>query len=357
MTLKAGIAGAGLLGRLLAFMLTERGWQVSLFDRDNIAGEASCGFVAAGMLSPVGEVIAGEEILFNLGLASISRWADILASLPEKVFFQQTGSLLTALPNDQADLIHYVERLQAKLKQPGLIQQLSKSQAQALEPGLKFNEGVFFIEQEGHIDNIKLFSVLSKVLMSKGITWYEKTQVDVIQAQEIHTSEGQVHTFDQVFDCRGLGAKCSCPQLRGVRGELIWLQTQEVNYTRPIRLIHPRYSIYVVPRADNIYVIGASEIESEDFSAVSVRSLLELLTAVYALDRGFAEARVIKTLANCRPAFPDNLPRIYVADGMIAINGLYRHGYLLAPALLDDVIRFLEQGQAKVHYPQLFKSM
>ena len=81
-----------------------------------------------------------------------------------------------------------------------------------------------------------------------------------------------------VFDCRGFGAKKAYPQLRGVRGEVIWLQTSQVQLAHPIRLVHPRYPLYVVPRGQGRYVIGASQIESEDFSAISVRTILELLT-------------------------------------------------------------------------------
>ena len=354
--MRAGIAGAGLLGRLLALQLLERGWETSLFDRDTMLGVASCGFVAAGMLSPVGEVRAGEEILFELGLESLNYWPKILASLPEAICFQQTGSLLTAHPNDYPDLAHYVARLQTKLKRSDVVQRLSKDRAAQLEPALKFNEQVFYLPQEGHIDNVKLFSVLSQALLSRGVNWYEQTTVETVQAGKIVTSAGS-YDFDQVFDCRGLGAQKDYPELRGVRGELIWLQTAEVKLSRPIRLLHPRYGIYIVPRPNNIYVVGASEIESEDFSAISVRSLLELLTAAYTLHSGFAEARVVKTLVNCRPAFPDHLPRIYTTEGLIAINGLYRHGYLLAPVLLREVSCFLDQGFSGVRYPQLFKRL
>ena len=34
-----------------------------------------------------------------------------------------------------------------------------------------------------------------------------------------------------------------------------------------------------------------------------------------------------------RPAFPDNLPRIRRLGRTIYANGLYRHGFLLAPAM------------------------
>jgi glycine oxidase len=44
---KIGIAGAGLVGRLMAWRLARQGHQVSLFDGDTRSGEASAGMTAA----------------------------------------------------------------------------------------------------------------------------------------------------------------------------------------------------------------------------------------------------------------------------------------------------------------------
>jgi glycine oxidase len=103
-------------------------------------------------------------------------------------------------------------------------------------------------------------------------------------------------------------------------------------------MLHPRYKIYIVPRPNNRYIIGATEIESEDKSPMSVRSSLELLSAVYSVHSGFAEARVVKSVTNCRPTLKDNLPSIEYHDKLTRINGLYRHGYLLAPAIVEEAL-------------------
>jgi glycine oxidase len=75
-----------------------------------------------------------------------------------------------------------------------------------------------------------------------------------------------------------------------------------------------------------------------------VRSALELLTAAYALHPAFAEARIVEFGAGLRPAFPDNLPRIQVSGEKIAVNGLYRHGFLLAPALAELTLNYVLHG-------------
>ena len=138
---------------------------------------------------------------------------------------------------------------------------------------------------------------------------------------------------DVVVDCRGLAARETVPALRGVRGEMLVLRCREVNLTRTLRLLHPRIPIYVVPRGEGVYMLGATMIESASRSPASARSLMELLSAVYALHPAFGEAEVVEIGVDARPAFPDNLPRVWRDGDTIHVNGLYRHGFLLAPAL------------------------
>src|SRR6185312_12810887 len=88
-----------------------------------------------------------------------------------------------------------------------------------------------------------------------------------------------------------------------------------------------------VPRGEGLYMVGATMIESDQPTRISARSMLELLTAAYALHPAFAEAEIVEIGTGVRPAFPDNLPRIRRAGGAFHVNGLYRHGFLLAPAL------------------------
>ena len=112
-----------------------------------------------------------------------------------------------------------------------------------------------------------------------------------------------------MIDCRGLAARDAQPELRGVKGEMIIVETSEVELARPVRLIHPRWPLYVIPRGDGRFMLGATSIEAED-TGVSVRSALELLGAAYAVHPAFAEARIVEFGSGLRPAFPDNLPRI-----------------------------------------------
>lgn len=136
---------------------------------------------------------------------------------------------------------------------------------------------------------------------------------------------------DVDIDCTGIAARL--PNLRPVRGEMAVLHCPEVTITRTVRLLHPRIPLYLVPRGQGTYMIGATMVESSSDRPASLRALSELFSAAFTLHPAFAEAAVLRTGAGLRPAFPDNLPRLIHQDGRWHLNGLYRHGFLLAPAM------------------------
>src|SRR5690606_13533715 len=186
-----------------------------------------------------------------------------------------------------------------------------------------------------------------------GVNIRENTPA-IPEAHAIHTSAG-VEKFDLVIDCRGLGAKPQMKTLRGVRGETMHIETSEIHLNRPVRLMHPRYQLYVVPKPNNRFIIGATQIESEDKSPVTLQSSLEFGSALYTLSPAFAEARIIEMDTNLRPAFMDNLPKIMCKPGLIVANGLFRHGYLLAPAVVEQTLAQIAQNQT-ILFPDLLQN-
>ena len=184
-----------------------------------------------------------------------------------------------------------------------------------------FQRGLY-LPNEGWLDNRALLDALAS--RCGRIRFNDPVDPNALQA-------------DVVIDCRGVGA--GLPGLRGVRGgEAIRVHAPEVELTRPVRLMHPRYQLYAAPRPGREYVIGATQIESDSTRAVTVRSALELLSAAFALHAGFAEAEILELCTGLRPAFPDNLPRVAWDGGVLRVNGLYRHGFLIAPVLVEQVI-------------------
>ncbi|NVK26342.1 MAG: FAD-dependent oxidoreductase [Gammaproteobacteria bacterium] len=349
---KVAVVGAGLLGRLLSLLL-ERQHEVTLFERGALDNEKTTGRLAAAMVAPVAESIVASEHIVSMGMQSTSLWRALLSALDLTALYQQQGTLVVAHPNDEADLRHFQRRLKVTVAEQALnINVLDHTGIQTLEPELQttFQRGLF-LPDEGHVLNHQLFDETSRRLQNSHIKLKAGCETRVCGKSVMYcsTPETQPITeqFDLVIDCRGLAAKHQLQndkaKLRGVRGEVIRLRAPEVNISRPVRFMHPRYPIYIVPKPNDEYVIGATEIESEDEKRPSVRSTMELLSAAYSLHKGFAEAEIISIDAGLRPTLMDNEPQISVTNGLIQVNGLYRHGYLIAPYVLNQIVLLLNQ--------------
>jgi glycine oxidase len=333
-----GIAGVGLVGRVLALNLLRLGHTLTLFDEDTAYGDKAAGMTAAGMLAIFAELESAESVIFEHGKRSISLWPALLEQIGIADAFQQEGSIITAHPQDYGELDHFIDTLKSKVEEASEIELLDKRELTALEPDLEQHAKAFFIPQEGQVDAQRFMKASSDYLLAHPkVTWHQEQKVMDVSIGSIFVAN-EVKKFNWVFDTRGLGASEQVEHLRGVRGEVFWLDAPEVNITRPTRMLHPRYKIYIVPRPNNRYIIGATEIESEDKSPMSVRSSLELLSAVYSMHSGFAEARIVNMVTNCRPTLRDNLPTIIQDKKLTRINGLYRHGYLLAPAVVEEAL-------------------
>ena len=335
-----GIAGAGLAGRLLAWRLALSGCRVSLFDAKHRDDLTSASQTAAAMLSPLAELAVSDQAVFELGQRSLALWPQWLAQLTTPVYFKQDGTLVVAHAQDGASLEHFSRLLHHKLPAAcqAQVQTLDAAALAQVEPTLagRFNDGLF-LGGEGQMANDQLMSALATELDGLGVQWHEGRNVECVQAQAI-VCENQQHTVDVAVDARGVGSKSQLPLLRGVRGEVLRVECKGVTLQRPVRLMHPRYQLYVAPRPDGQFVVGATELESEDAGPITVRSVLELGSALHSLHPAFGEARVLSMRAALRPALDDHLPCVAQHGGVWHINGLYRHGYLCAPALVDDLV-------------------
>jgi glycine oxidase len=341
--LHIGIAGAGLAGRTLAWRLLRAGCRVSLFDARRRDDLATASMTAAAMLSPLAELAVSDEAVFALGQRSMQLWPQWIAELStsggEPVYFKQEGTLVIAHAQDQASLEHFTRLLHHKLPE-ACRTQVHTLDAQALaqkEPLLagRFSGGLF-LEGEGQLANDQLMAALALEIDRLGGIWHEGQTVLQIDKSRIVCADGS-HAVDAAVDARGVGSKALMPNLRGVRGEVLRVECRGVTLQRPVRLMHPRYQLYVAPRPNHEFVVGATELESEDDGPVTVRSVLELASALHSLHPAFGEARVLRMSAALRPAFDDHRPAVIERGGVWHINGLYRHGYLCAPALVDGL--------------------
>jgi glycine oxidase len=343
-----GIAGAGLLGRLLAFELARAGHAVTVFDPANgPEHRVAAGWTAAGMLSPMAELETANLAVFEQGVRSLVLWQGIVSLLQDvapshPVMFKQLGSLLLAHKGDEGAAKRMIDLLAHKTHShyaEHAPQVLSREALRSAAPAIHTSGSAWLLPIEGQIDTVQAMVAMTAAATILGVTWLWNESVTSLAQGVIKTAK-QDFPFDWVFDVRGTGAKPDLP-VRGVRGEIFWLHAPNVELQRPIRLLHPRHRVYLVPRDGNRIVVGASEIESEDRSPISLRSTVELLAAAHSVIPELAEARIIHSETNLRPALLDNLPRLETQDGMTFINGLFRHGWLIAPALVAQALEAL----------------
>ena len=310
---------AGIAGAWQALLFAQAGHAVTLHERSDAAMISATSHWAGGMLAPWCEAEASEPLISRLGIRSLDLWREHFPKTPFN------GSLVVAHARDRADFERFAKLTTGHKR-------LDARGVGELEPSLegRFRDGLFYSD-EGHVEPRRVLPELHARIQAAGGTIKFNSEANAGDLDGI------------VIDCRGLAARDAQPELRGVKGEMIIVETPEVELSRPVRLIHPRWPLYVIPRGDGRFMLGATSIEAEDLG-VSVRSALELLGAAYAVHPAFAEARIVEFGSGLRPAFPDNLPRIAVDQNKIAVNGLYRHGFLLAPALAELTLGYVQRG-------------
>ncbi|WP_375263351.1 FAD-dependent oxidoreductase [Palleronia sp.] len=302
--MRATVLGAGVAGLCVATELVARGCEVTIYDPAPRPGPHGCSWWAGGMLAPFCESETAEEPVVRLGQEAADWWER------QGVAVEHRGTIVLTLGRDRRELDRFARRIEGH-------DRLDADSLAALEPDLGgcFDRALH-VPAEAHLDPREALNHLRNRLEEVGVTF----------VAEHGGASGAT------FDCRGLAARDALPDLRGVKGEMAVLRSPDIRLSRPVRLLHPRFPLYVVPRAGGLFMLGATQIESDDRRR-SVRSVLELLSAAYALHPAFGEAELVEIGVDARPAFHDNLPRLRRRGDTIHVNGLFRHGFLLAPVL------------------------
>src|ERR1700704_4325641 len=257
------VIGAGIAGAWQALLFAQAGHDVTLHERSDAAMMLSTSHWAGGMLAPWCESERSEPLISRLGLRALDLWRK---ELPDTPF---NGSLVVAHPRDRSDFERFARLTSGH-------QRLDARALSELEPSLegRFRDALFYAD-EGHVEPRRVLPDLHERFAAAGGTIKFNSEATPDDIDGI------------VIDCRGLAARDTQPGLRGVKGEIILIETDEVELSRPVRLIHPRWPLYVVPRGGDRFMLGATTIEAED-NGVSVRSALELLGGAYAVHPTFA---------------------------------------------------------------------
>jgi len=322
------IIGAGVVGLTTALELATRGVAVTVHERAADVGPHHCSWYAGGMLAPWCERENAEPLIAVLGAESLAWWSNHVA-------VAHTGTLVVAQGRDVIELQRFAARTTH-------LEKIGAEDIASLEPDLagRFQQALYFASEAMLDPRVALPTLLDKLRnLNVTVRFNDEQSVSALQNKS-----------DWVIDCRGLAARNDVKELRGVKGDMLLLRTHDIHLHRPVRMLHPRIPVYIVPRADGVFMVGATMIESDDDRHVSARSLMELLNAAYALHPAFGEAEIVEIGTQVRPAFADNLPRIIRDQNVLHINGCYRHGYLTAPAL---ALRAAEIILNQAYFPEV----
>lgn len=310
------IKGCGVAGLTIGWELAKHNVKLSYYvPQNNTSTLAMASWHAGGMLAPFCERESAPQLVQDEGIKAIKWWKD---NFPNYVY--QNGTLVIATKRDVNELEDFAKKTNEHiLLQNDAIQNLEENLANRFEKAL-------FYKEEAHLEPRCILSFIKQKLLENGVKFIDNFQPN---------------SYDYIIDCTGINYAKQNKELRGVRGEMLLVKCSNFSLQRNIRLLHPRIPLYIVPRANNIFMIGATMIESESLSPIVARSMMELLNAAYTLHPEFANAQIVETNVGIRPAFPNNLPAIEHNNKEIYVNGFYRHGFLLAPFIAQKIIELL----------------
>src|SRR4051795_7433743 len=191
------VIGAGIAGAWQALLFARAGHTVTLFERGDAGMSEATSHWAGGMLAPYCEREVSEPVISRLGIRSLDLWRE---HFPDTPF---NGSLGVSPPRDRSDFERFAKLTSGHRR-------LGAAAVSELEPSLdgRFRDTLFFPE-EGHVEPRAVLPELhARVATAGGKIHFER---------EHHPNK----TGGIVIDCRGLFARDTEPDLRGVKGEMV----------------------------------------------------------------------------------------------------------------------------------------
>jgi glycine oxidase len=338
--LDVAVVGGGIVGLFTAWRARERGLSVRVLDGGDEDGVAWP--VAAGMLAPISEAQFGEygARALALGLAAARRWPSAARELGEAggidPGLRAAGTLVLARDRDEAEELAREATFRESLGLP--VTRLLPSEARRREPALApALRAALDVPDDHSVDPRRVVAGL-RALLGDAITG--GARATAVEGDAVHLESGEVVGARSVVVAAGAwtAALVDVP-VRPLKGQVLRLRDP----AGPGLLSHTlRFShVYVVPRGDGRYVVGATMEERGFDTAVTAGGVYELLRDAGELVPGIAELELEETLAGLRPATPDSLPVIGRRGDVIVASGHGRDGVLLAPITADLVADLL----------------
>ncbi|HET9897141.1 MAG TPA: glycine oxidase ThiO [Streptosporangiaceae bacterium] len=360
------IIGGGVIGLSIAWRAAQRGMRVAIADPDPGRGAS---YAAAGMLTPVAEAAYAERALFELGSASLREYPSFAAELAEvaglPVGFRQTGTLLVGYDADDMAMIAEHATLREDFGVPS--ERLTGRECRKTEPLLgPAIGGGLLVPDDASIDPRLLTSALLAALVKADVTCVRQLAARLLihdgKAAGAELADGSTVGSGQVVIAAGWASARltglppeAVPPVRPVKGQILRLGPSPATLssglppsllTMTVRGIVQGSSVYLVPREDGELVIGATQEELGQDTAVTAGGIWQLLRDARAIVPGITELEFAEAVARLRPGTPDNAPVIgpSALPGLVLATGHFRSGVLLAPVTADLIASYLQTG-------------
>lgn len=331
--MKVVVVGGGVIGLSVAWRLASE-HDVTLVDPTPARGAS---WVAGGMLAPVTEAWPGEEDLLDLGSDSLDRWPAFAASLGVELYTQ--GTVVVAVDSADAGQLDVLASFLASRGRD--VERLAGRALRRVEPtiGPSVRSGLL-VPGDLAVDNREL---LRRLESSAGVE-FRREHVRAVRSETVELADSTLRC-DVAVIAAGAWSGALHPALtsavRPVKGEILRLRRRPNTLPPPthtVRALVESRPVYLVPRAGDELVLGATQYEAGFDDTVTVGGVRDLLTYAERVLPGIAEYELAECAAGLRAGSRDNLPLVgWLEPGVLVAAGHHRNGLLLAPLTADAV--------------------
>lgn len=360
------VIGGGLIGCSIALRLAQGRLRVLVMDRGPVLSEASG--AAAGMLAPQGEMTEPDPF-FELCMESRSLYpafaAEVESLSGQNVEYRDSGSLLVAADEKEAEELEHIYKAQSKLRLP--IERWGSNQIESAAPGLSSNVRLgLFVPGDHWLDNERLTAAVAHAAerMGAAFAWNAAAEAFNVRGGRVESLKARWRAEEAPVSLSAgefvLAAGCWSQQLAAtagiqlamepVRGQIIELEPQT-----ELPFVVRSGLHYLVPRARNRMLAGTTAERVGFEKAVTgdgLRSIIEGIARFAPLVKG---SQFLRAWAGMRPDTKDHFP-ILGRDGAANLTfatGHFRNGILLAPVtakLISELILEGKTSRALVDY-------
>jgi glycine oxidase len=349
------VVGGGVIGCSIAYYLAGEGVRVTVLERGEIGGEASC--AAAGMLAPLAETSEGGAFR-DLGVASLRMFDELAPQLREEsgvdIEYLKSGILRVPLHEQEAERLRSLRRSRPPL---GLeLHWLERDELRTLEPAVSAAAlGALYSPEEHQVNADRLVRAFSRAAEKRGAILRRDARVIALQANRrritgVRTAMGTLGTGHVVLAAGAWSGRLAATldislPVFPVRGQMMALPASRST------LKHVLWGEdgYLVPKANGLVFAGAT-VERVGFRKNTTVSGLRGLKRISAsLAPCLCEIQPADAWAGLRPGSADGLPVLGPVprwEGLTIAAGHFRNGVLLSPITGRLIARSVLDGSS-----------